>query len=108
MFATSTRFAAFAVILAAALPTILATSNKRQTYDLGGLTINLGELVNGINEADGQIFAAPTNAARIKARSLRRRGTQYHINLCPGSFQACSLPSGAFECCKLASNSLSA
>lgn len=104
MFGTSTRLAAIAVIFAAALPTILATptgTEKRQTFDLGGLTVNLGQMADALAQPEGgAVVAAASQAARVKARTVRRRAAQFHINLCPGSFQACSLPSGSFECRK--------
>lgn len=100
MFGTSTRLAAaLAILLAAALPTIAAEPTKRQTFDLGGLTVNLGQMADALAQPDdGVQILAPSQAARVKARTIRRRAAQYHINLCPGSFQACSLPSGSFEC----------
>lgn len=103
MFGSSTRFAALAVILAAALPAILATpTEKRQTFDLGGLTVNLGQMADGLAQADASapVIAAASQGARVKARTVRRRAAQFQISLCPGTFQACSLPSGSFECRK--------
>jgi hypothetical protein len=103
MFGASTRFAALAVILAAALPTILATpTQKRQTFDLGGLTVNLGQMADALAAPGdgGVVVAAASQVARVRARTVRKRAAQYHINLCPGTFQACSLPSGSFECRK--------
>lgn len=98
MFATSTRLAALVVLLAAALPSIAAGPTRRQTFDLGGLTVNLGELADGLAAPGDVQILAPSQAARVKARTVRRRAAQYHVSLCPGSFQACSLPSGSFEC----------
>ncbi|KAK9894238.1 hypothetical protein P389DRAFT_212732 [Cystobasidium minutum MCA 4210] len=98
MFATTTRLAALVVLLATALPSIAAGPTRRQTFDLGGLTVNLGEMADGLAQPDNVQILAPSQAARVKARAVRRRAAQYHINLCPGSFQACSLPSGSFEC----------
>lgn len=100
MFATTTRLAALVVLLATALPSIAAGPTRRQTFDLGGLTVNLGEMADGLAQPDNVQILAPSQAARVKARAVRRRAAQYHINLCPGSFQACSLPSGSFECRK--------
>lgn len=115
MFGTTTRLSILAVLVAAALPAVLASptaADKRQTYNLGGLTVDFGQLAEGLQPAaaaaavDEPVVAAASLVARVKARTIRRRSGQYQINLCPGSFRACALPSGSFECRKLADATL--
>ena len=121
MFSTSTSTTRFAALgaLAFLLSSALANPNPapQQQVRMGDIVFNLPDFLGSglvattpatttataddtpvFEPTRPQVLAASDDALTRRKRSLRKRQIQLTLHLCPGTLQACGLPSGSYEC----------